>query len=78
MEFPVFFTREGEQFKKVDANLQRMAEIAKERLDIPKSLLHLLYVKNLASPEPLREIIKGFINGKYKKEEAIQKLDALK
>ncbi|TSC83269.1 MAG: hypothetical protein G01um101419_99 [Parcubacteria group bacterium Gr01-1014_19] len=72
------FTMKDGKLEKVDTSIRRMAEIAKERLDISKTLLHLLYIKNLAVPEPIREIIKGFVNGKYKREETIQKLDALK
>ncbi len=71
------FNMKDGKLEKVDTSLKRMAELAKERLDIGRTLLHLLYISNLATPEPLREIIKGFVNGKYKKEEAIKKLDAL-
>lgn len=78
MDIPEMFTMKDGKLEKVDTSLRRMCEIAKERLDTPKTLLTLLYVNNLATPESLREIIKGFVNGKYNKEEAIKKLDALR
>ncbi len=77
MGLPKLYTREGGQFKEVDTSLKRLCEAAKGYLDMSKEVLTAIYGEGGAAPQPLREVIKDFVDGKLTKEGTIKKLDEL-
>ena len=67
--------RDGKVETKI-LGLAHMCGIAKSRLS-SKEILSVLYIDNDAAPQPLREIMKLYVDGKLTQEETAQKLDEL-
>ena len=67
----------GGKLVPMDTGLGRMCEVAKGNLDASPRILGILYIGNADAPEPLRNLMKEFVDKKITKDEAIAKLDQL-
>ncbi len=64
-------------FKKVDAVVKTLAKVAINQLNGPPQTLDIICLRNEFCPEPLRTVIRDFIDGKITKDEAKTRLEAL-
>lgn len=54
-----------------------MYRIAKDRLGAGREVIEMIYVDNVSAPEPLRKLMKSYVDGEITKEVATQELDAM-